>query len=235
MTVARRGTWRTTRVASVRTRSSSLLLRRPSRVELFEERRRYPFDGLHLSARKVLAPRLRRGLAVELALPLLLFRNVLPGVLLHGFGVPCLLYGDVQLAVHTLDRPQGVCPQVLVADYHLAAPMRFVGPPCAPHVLQVGVGVAPHESVRVRLGERLRTTAPFAPAPGLPTTLPGRIEPGGDNIPRVTDQEHHPTLRQGLHYQGEPGAPCTSRAEDPDHVLGSDTTGGAPVGAGRTV
>jgi hypothetical protein len=36
-----------------------------------------------------------------------------------------------------------------------------------------------------------------------------------------------------LHHRGEPGAPCTSCAEDPDHVLGSDATGGVPVGAGR--
>src|SRR5215207_157520 len=143
----------------------------------------------------------RRPLAVEFTLPLLLFRDVLPGVLIYSFGEPRLLYRDVQLAVHTLHGPQGVGPQILVADHYLAALMRLVSPPCTPHVLQVGVGVAPHESVRVRLGERLRATAPFAPSPGLPTTLPGGVEPGGDNVPRVTDQEHHPTLRQGLHDQ----------------------------------
>src|SRR5918995_1551169 len=63
----------------------------------------------------------------------------------------------------------------------------------------------------------------------LPTVA---LEPLGVEDGSDPGLEPHVMTFWLLHHRGEPGAPGTSRAEDPDHVLGSHTTGGAPVVAG---
>src|SRR5688500_8018818 len=96
-------------------------------VELFEEGGGYLLHYPYLLSGQVLPPAPGGGLAVGLALPLLLLGYVLPGVLLHR---PLeLLFVDlyIKLGVDPLHGGQGVGPQLLVAHQHLRSLVRLVG------------------------------------------------------------------------------------------------------------
>src|SRR5919112_3057868 len=174
-------------------------------IELVYERRRNPLDYLDLLGGQVLLPAAGLGLAVELALALLLLWYVLPGVLLDRARKPGLLHGDLQGRVDAPHRAQCVRPQVLVADHHLAAPVRLVGLLGVSHVPYVPFGLALHEGIWPALGQRRRLLLAALPHQvGGPGSLLVGVEVGSDDVPRVADEQDHTALGNGLHEQRSP-------------------------------
>src|SRR5918995_1381918 len=168
-------------------------------IELFQERRRNILDYLDLPCGQVLPPASRLRLAPLLALALLLFRYVLPGVFLHRARKLGHLHGDVQLRVDALHRLQGICAQVLVTDHCLPATVGPVGLPGLLYLLHVGVRAHPHVDVRVP-GLLRRTPVGFRSL-REPASLATGVHTRGDNVPGVPDQEDHTALREGFHEQ----------------------------------
>src|SRR5215217_5429840 len=77
-------------------------------IELCEERSSNLLDYPRLLGGQVLPPTPRGGLAVELALPLVLLRDVLPRVLLHHPRQLPLFYRDTQRRVDPLHGLQSI-------------------------------------------------------------------------------------------------------------------------------
>src|SRR5918994_3551825 len=189
----------------LKTGTRSLLRRAPDGVELSEEGACHPFDYLGLLGGQVLFPAARLRLAVELALALLFGRYVLPGVLLHGPRQPTFVHGHLQLRVDALHRREGIRPQVLVSYEDLESPVGVVGRFGVSDVPHVPPGLAPHESVRPALGERGRLLLAALPHQvGGPGPFLVGVEVGGNDVPRVADEQDHTALGQRLHEQRSP-------------------------------
>src|SRR5215211_2149120 len=74
-------------------------------VELLEQRGCDLLYDLYLLGGKILPPGARRSLAVELALPLLLLGDVLPGVLLYRTDQLSLVHDHLELRVEAFHGP----------------------------------------------------------------------------------------------------------------------------------
>src|SRR5215204_4758461 len=163
------------------------------RVKLSQQGSGYALHYLRLLGRQILLPAPGSGLAVELALPFFLLRDVLPGVLLHRSGQLFLLHGDLKPRVDAFHGPQSVRPEPLVLDQHLTSFVSIVGLFSLSYVFHVLLGPD---------GYGYAGTIPLFSSPVLPTAFPVSVVPRGDDVPGVSDQKHHPALWQRLHQQG---------------------------------
>src|SRR5918995_1803623 len=189
----------------LKTGTRSLLRGAPDRVELSEEGACHPFDYLGLPCGQIFPPAARLRLAVELALALLFARDLLPGVLLHRAHKIGLLHGHLQIRVDALHSLQSIRPQFLVTDEDLEPSVGVVGLLGVSDVPHVPPCLALHEGIRPALGQRRRLLlAAFPHQVGGPGPFLVGVEVGGDDIPRITDEQDHTTLGQGLHEQRSP-------------------------------
>src|SRR5215203_3173415 len=96
-------------------------------VELLKHRGGYALHYLYLLGCEVLPPAPRGRLAVELALPLLLLGDVLPGVFLHDPAELFFVHKDPERGVKAFQRGQSVYPELLVLDHRLRPLVSLVG------------------------------------------------------------------------------------------------------------
>src|SRR5215217_6843193 len=187
-------------VGYLKTGTRSLLRAASDGVELSKERACHSFDYLDLLGGEIFPPAARLRLAVELALALLFGRDLLPGVFLYRAPKLGFLHGNLQCRVDALHRLQSICPQVLVSDEDLEPPVGIVGLLGVSDVPHVPPGLTLHEGVWPALGQRRRLLlAAFPHKVGGPGPFLVGVEVGGDDVPRITDEQDHATLGQGLH------------------------------------
>src|ERR671910_1625628 len=193
------------------------------RIELVQERPRNLLDDLDLPCGQVLPPASWLRLAPLLTLALLLLWYVLPGVLLDRARELGFLHWYLQRRVDALHRPQGIRPQVLVSDEDLESPVGVVGQLGISDVPHVPPGLALHEGVRPALGQRRRLLlAAFPHQVGGPGPFLVGIEVGGDDVPRIADEQDHTTLGQGLHEQRGPHRALRLLDDQVPSVFGCD-------------
>src|SRR5215211_477114 len=202
----------------------------PGRVEPAHDGGGYLFDHLRLPGGQVLAPAARRALAVELAFPLHVLGDGLPGLLLHSPGQFLVFDFYPQSGVEALHGPQGVCPELLVEDERLGTLVGVVGLLSPLHVPQVLFGGSAHHGVRLFGGEGFSSRPAAPPLFFLPAALPRGVEGGRHDVPGVADQQDHPALGQSLHQERRPHA--AARLFDHQVVLRGEAREGVP-GAGQ--
>src|SRR5215204_2236159 len=192
-------------VGYLKTGTRRLLRGASDGVELSKEGACHPFDYLDLLGGEIFPPAAWLRLAVELALALLFGRDLLPGVFLHRPRKLGFLHGYSQRRVDALHRLQSICPQVLVSDEDLQPPVVIVGLLGVSDVPHVPSGLALHEGVWPALGQRRRLLlSAFPHQVGGPGPLLVGVEVGGDDVPRIADEQNHTTLGQRLHEQWSP-------------------------------
>src|SRR5215217_239303 len=189
-------------VGYLMTGTRSLLRGAPDGVELSKEGACHHFDNLGLLGGEIFPPAARLRLAVELALAFLFGRDLLPGVLLHRARKLGFLHGNLQRRVDALHRLQSICPQVLVSDEHLATTVGMVSVLGVSDVPHVPPGLTLHKGIWPALGQRTwLLLAAFSHQVGGPGAFLVGVEVGGDDVPRITDEQDHTALWQGLHEQ----------------------------------
>src|SRR5918995_6359636 len=165
-------------------------------VELSEQRRGYLLDAPCLMRSEVLHPSTRLGLAVEFAPPFLLLGDVLPGVLLHHLRQLLFVGRNPQGRVEAFHSPQGIRPQVLVADHYLRTLVGFVGSLGCPDVPHVPLRLAFDEGIGVSAGPVAHTSFGFSPLVSLSAgAVP--VQGGGRYVPGVPDEQHEGASREG--------------------------------------
>src|SRR5215218_7522558 len=145
---------------------------------------------------QVLPPSTRLSLAVEFALPFLLLGDVLPGVLSHHSRQLILARWYPQCRVDAPHGPEGVRPEVLVADHYLRAFVGFVGSLGGPDVSHVALRLSFDEGVGVSAGPVPHYSFKFAPLVS-PSARAVPVYGGGRYIPGVPDEQH-----QGASWEG---------------------------------
>src|SRR5215216_6716020 len=192
-------------VGYLKTGTRRLLRGASDGVELSKEGACHPFDYLDLLGGEIFPPAAWCRLAVELALALLFGRDLLPGVFLYRARKLGFLHGNLQRRVDALHRLQSICPQVLVSDEHLATTVGIVSVFGVSDVPHVPPGLTFHKGIWPALGQRTRLLlAAFSHQVGGPGPFLVGVEVGGDDVPRITDEQDHTTLGQGLHEQRSP-------------------------------
>src|SRR5918995_1352393 len=136
------------------------------------------------------------GLAVEFAPPFLLLRDVLPGVLLHHLRQLLLVRRNPQGRVEAFHSPQGIRPQVLVADHYLRAFVGLVGSLGCPDVSHVSLRLSFDEGIGVSAGPIAHDSFGFAPLVS-PSARAVSVHGGGCYIPGVPDEQH-----EGASWEG---------------------------------
>src|SRR5215212_1998483 len=145
---------------------------------------------------EVLPPSSRPGLAVKFAPPFLLLRDVLPGVLFHHLRQLVLVRRNPQGRVDAPHGPQGVRPQVLVADHYLRTFVGFVGSLGGSDVSHIPLRLALDEGVGVSAGPVAHTSFGFAPLVS-PSARAVPVYGGGRYVPGVPNEQH-----EGASWEG---------------------------------
>src|SRR5829696_1766735 len=175
-------------------------------VELSEQRRGYLLDAPCLMGSEVLPPSARLGLAVEFAQPFLLLGDVLPGVLLHHSRQLLLVRRHPQAPVNAPHGPEGVRPEVLVADHYLWTFVGFVGSLGCPDVSHIPLRLPFDEGVGVSAGPVPHSSFGFAPLVS-PSARAVPVHGGGCYVPGVPDEQH-----EGASWEGRSQVRRTHRA-----------------------
>src|SRR5215203_5995642 len=145
---------------------------------------------------EVLFPSAWLGLAVEFAPPFLLLRDVLPGVLLHHLRQLLFVGRNPQGRVEAFHSPQGIRPQVLVADHYLRTFVGFVGSLGGPDVPHVPLRLAFDKGIGVSDGPVAHTSFGL-PSLVSPSARAVPVQGGGRYIPGVPDEQH-----EGASWEG---------------------------------
>src|SRR5215212_3141396 len=155
---------------------------------------------------EVLPPSTRLGLAVEFAPSFLLLGDVLPGVLFHHSRQLLLVRRYPQGRVDAPHGPEGIRPQVLIADQYLRTFVGFVGSLGCPNVSHVPLRLAFDEGVGVSAGPVAHNSFGFAPLVS-PSARAVPIYGGGRYVPGVPDEQH-----EGASWEGRSQVRRTHRA-----------------------